>query len=421
MEKRDTTIDLARRRIEKADISEENKNILRDYMISCNIGENMKKKATKTINSEILHLCSFAQYQNKFLKQVDKEDIKRYVFYITNEKNLAQSTIMLYSILLKQFYSWLDNGFHEHKVDWIKGGKTRKRNLDQTKLLSPTEILSMVKIADRFRDKAMVMGLYESACRISEFMGIQLKDIQFDSAGCIIRVSGKTGQRNIRLIDSAPYFLKWLEEHPYKDDPERYLFINFATNFYGNQLNDRTLRKKMKTFAKRAGIKKNVFPHLLRHSRLTWLAQNENFNEAHLKIFAGWSPTSDMAHIYTHINENDVDRKLRMARGLIDNKESIAQKEQKKALNFRDCPRCEKRHTADTLYCNCGMCLDPKEGMKIDTLKQEAITQAVTELMNIMQDPRRRHEFEKFKKKEDNQLLEIDSPLNTNNGLVNLS
>ena len=67
------------------------------------------------------------------------------------------------------------------------------------------------------------------------------------------------------------------------------------------------------------------------------------------------------------------------------------------------------------------MCLDPKEGMKIDTLKQEAITQAVTELMNIMQDPRRRHEFEKFKKKEDNQLLEIDSPLNTNNGLVNLS
>ena len=57
MEKRHTTIDLARRRIEKANISEENKNILRDYMISCNIGENMKKKATKTINSEI-YICA---------------------------------------------------------------------------------------------------------------------------------------------------------------------------------------------------------------------------------------------------------------------------------------------------------------------------------------------------------------------------
>ncbi len=146
----------------------------------------------------------------------------------------------------------------------------------------------MIKIADRFRDKAMIMGLYESACRISEFIGIKIKDVMFDNSGCRIRVSGKTGPRNIRLIDSAPYFLKWLEEHPYKSDSEKYLFINFATNFYGEQLNDRTLRKKIKTLAKRAGIRKNVFPHLFRHSRLTWLAQNESFNEAHLKIFAGW-------------------------------------------------------------------------------------------------------------------------------------
>ncbi len=103
MQKQDLTIDLAKQRIEKAKISEENKNIICQYMISCNIGENMKKKATKTINGEILHLCKFAEFQNKPLKAVTKDDVMQYVFHITSEKKLSQSTIILYSIFVKQF------------------------------------------------------------------------------------------------------------------------------------------------------------------------------------------------------------------------------------------------------------------------------------------------------------------------------
>ena len=53
-------------------------------------------------------------------------------------------------------------------------------------------------------------------------------------------------------------------------------------------------------------------------------------------------------------------------------------------------------------------------------IKQDAITQAVAEMMNIMQDPKRRYAFEEFKKKE-NQEIDPTLSLKTNTGLVNLS
>ena len=166
MIKQDSNLELAKRRINTAKIENNERNHLFNYMISCNIGDNMKKKSFRTINNEILNLCKFSEYMNKPLREVTKDDIKRFVFYLTEEKKLAKSTIIVYSLHIRQFYNWLDEGFHASKVDWIKGGKTSKRKLDETKLLMPSEIKKMVLMADRFRDKALIIGLYESGCRI---------------------------------------------------------------------------------------------------------------------------------------------------------------------------------------------------------------------------------------------------------------
>lgn len=390
-------LNLAKTRIENSKLNLENKDILRDYMVACSIGENIAKKSLRTINGEIIVLCNFFEYINKPIRDVLKIDITSYLFYLTDEKKLSDSTCILYRLHIKGFFSWLDEGQHREKVEWIKGGKTSKRKLDETKLLMPSEINKMIRTADRYREKAMLMGLWESATRISEFTGIKIKDIIFDDYGCKIKVDGKTGERTIRLIDSTPYFLKWLEEHPFKDNPESPFWISYATNHYGKQLDERTFRKKITCIAKRSGLKKHVFPHLFRHSRLTWLAQNENFNEVHLRVFAGWSPTSEMAHKYTHITENDVDKKLRASRGLINNEETYSQKLERETLNFRICSRCGTKHSNDTLYCNCGMCLNPIESTNIDKTKEQAINEALGELINIMKDPTRMQEFEKFK------------------------
>jgi len=66
----------------------------------------------------------------------------------------------------------------------------------------------MVEICENARDKALVSGLYESGVRISEWLGVKIKDIIFDDYGAKIKVTGKTGTRQIRLIDSVPYLIE---------------------------------------------------------------------------------------------------------------------------------------------------------------------------------------------------------------------
>jgi ribosomal protein L40E len=99
---------------------------------------------------------------------------------------------------------------------------------------------------------------------------------------------------------------------------------------------------------------------LLRHSRLTWLAQKDGFNERDLRIFAGWSATSDMPDTYLHYGEEEVDKKLRKIKGLQSDKESEKEVIERRILEPRICPRCKIKNPATALYCNCGMGLDIK-------------------------------------------------------------
>ena len=388
-------IELAESYIDNAKIADSEKTILRDYLMSCRLGEGCKPKSDRTIKSEQMALVKFGEYVNKPFREVQKEDIRTYIYEL-RKRELKPTSISLYSINIRQFYIWLDNGEHTYKIDWIKAIKSTKKKLDQTKLYNEDEIKRLVSVADNYRDKALVIGLYESACRLSEFMGIRIKDISFDSNGCVIRVSGKTGERIIPIIDSEPYLRNWINVHPFKDNPESPVFISFASNHYGEQLQNPNIGKLLRTYAKRAKINKYLHPHLLRHSRLTSLAQEHNFNEMDLRLYAGWSNTSEMANVYVHNNIQTIYNKLLVSKGIInDNSKELELR--KNRLKPIYCPRCERKNPSEAKYCNCGTCLDVKEAMQQEDIKKEATNQAITELMEIISNPERLKNFNKFK------------------------
>jgi ribosomal protein L40E len=190
--------------------------------------------------------------------------------------------------------------------------------------------------------------------------------VQFDEFGAVLLVNGKTGQRRVRVIASEPRLHQWIENHPFKDDPDAPLWITIGTNSRYKIWNYGTAREVIKKIARKAGIKKRVYPHLFRHSRATHLANH--LTEAQMKQYFGWVQGSDMASIYVHLSGRDVDNALLKLNGL-------EVKEEKKEEQFKAlmCPRCKARNSPDAKFCsNCGMCLDAKTAVAIDELRAKA-------------------------------------------------
>jgi integrase/recombinase XerD len=143
----------------------------------------------------------------------------------------------------------------------------------------------MANKTNNIRDKALVLILYESGCRIGEFLNMKIKDIAFDSYGCYILVSGKTGWRRVRIIEYSKELLNWLDSHPFKNYPESYVWINLENPSKNERIKPATVNNLLKDLAKKCNIAKPIHPHAFRHARATRLAKH--LPEAILKELFG--------------------------------------------------------------------------------------------------------------------------------------
>jgi len=143
------------------------------------------------------------------------------------------------------------------------------------------EVKRFVKHVANLRDKALILTLYKSGCRIGELLSLRIRNVQFDDYGTVLIVNGKTGSRRIRIITSVPVLASWIENHSLRDDTDAPLWVNLSTRNRYHVLTYEGAKAVLKSTAKRAGLKKRIYPHLFRHSRATRLANA--LTEAQLK------------------------------------------------------------------------------------------------------------------------------------------
>jgi len=291
---------------------------------------------------------------NKDFDELTDSDINSYLAKI--DRDFKPKTITERRKFLKLFFEWYE------RPKLVEGIKIKKDNGTKLpdEILSPEEIKKMVQVADNFRDKAMIILLYETAARKGEFLQLKIKhvDLSNEKYGMILIPQGKTIPRKIPIIYSVPHLTHWLNTHPNRDDPNAPLFITQGA-WLGRAMGEDGLKRLIKIIGKRAGITKKIYPHLLRHSRLTELAKE--ITEQEMKIFAGWTPGSNMTKVYVHLSGSDVSNKILSNAGLIDS-ETIKSKQ--KVLEKIICPRCNKVNSFDEKYCDCGFVLDLKTAQK---------------------------------------------------------
>ncbi|WP_048152671.1 tyrosine-type recombinase/integrase [Methanolacinia paynteri] len=330
------------------------------------------QNSPQTIKTKLWRIYTFLIWLDfKDAKETTQEDIENY--YLLRCEKVSPFTVQGDMLDLKLFFRWL---VPENEKELFKNIKSKRprNHLPVDRLITRSDIIKMVEVCEKPRDRALIMILWDTGARISEILNLNIGHIQFDRYGAVAIVTGKTGMRRLRLISSVPELQNWVNMHPYRNDSDAPLFV--TSRCYGKtqrRLNSRTVENKFKKFSKDAGIKKRVHPHAIRHARLTDLTKSngnkKGLSEMELRIVAGWEKNSSMPEVYIHLSGADVERKLLENAGIIDDESDPADN----ALEPCRCPRCKTMNPHGALYCvACSMALTEEAAMEIETKNQKA-------------------------------------------------
>lgn len=376
-------------RVKRENISEKNKKAILEFVSDRELEGLSKARLLYFIN----RLLVISRLFKKDFEKADKEDIKMLVKKI-NKKDYTERTKKDYRVVIKKFYKWVrgidEKGVYPEEVRWIPTTFNGENHFLPEELLKEEEINKLIELADHPRDKALVMTIADSGCRIGEILSMKIKNLSFDKYSAVLIVNGKTGMRRVRVIGATPYLAKWLETHPDKKNPDAPLWIVRGTTKeftkrekkkkfdWSYSLSYPAVSKMLRKLAVKAGIKKKVNPHSFRHARATFLASR--LTESQLKEMFGWAQSSRMAAIYVHMSGRDTDKALLNAYG-------ITAKEQKEESKFtpKKCLRCSKENPATARICEtCGAPLNLKTAIELDQ-KENKMTNLIIKMAQVIE------------------------------------
>jgi integrase/recombinase XerD len=325
-----------------------------------------KQRSVKYVN----HLIVLARTAGCAMETLDRKGVEALVSCI-NAANYTEHTKHDYKVILKKYFQWLRKCDEEEQeypdeVRWIKT-RFKKKRLVPEALIKPEEVAKLAGVADNLRDRAFVLTHYDGGFRIGETLSMRVQNVEFDKYTAVVRVDGKTGPRRVRLTISTPALAAWLSIHPFRNDPEASVWIGVGTVGKNKPLTYAGARSMLKRLAERAGLKKRIYTHLMRHSRATELATI--LTEAQMKEHFGWVPGSYMPSTYVHLCGRDVDGAILKAHGI-----SVDEDARSGAtITLTKCPRCAKDITSEDQFCPaCGMVLDAKVAIQLDSERAKA-------------------------------------------------
>jgi integrase/recombinase XerD len=150
------------------------------------------------------------------------------------------------------------------------------------------------------RDRAMIELLYASGLRISELANARLEDFNFEQR--IVRATGKGNKTRLvpvgrKACEALAAYLSAERPKLVKPRTSSEVFLSER----GTKLTTARIWQIVKKHAQRAGLEKNVYPHLLRHSFATHLLSNG----ADLRIIQEMLGHADISttQVYTHVDQ----------------------------------------------------------------------------------------------------------------------
>jgi len=247
--------------------------LYRDYLIT------ERDASENTMSSYMRDLRQLQEYlqqeKGSTLLEGNETDLQDYIEHL-REAGKSVSTIARNIASWKNFYQYLilQNLTENNPARSLSAGKAEHK---LPEILTNKEVellLQQPKASDAkgTRDKAMLELMYATGVRVSELIDLNVGDVNLQSAS--IRCFSKNRERFIPMYPYAVTILRDYMDHVrtslVSSSENEALFVNMN----GERMSRQGFWKIIKYYQNKAKIKKDITPHMLRHSFAAHLLEN---------------------------------------------------------------------------------------------------------------------------------------------------
>jgi len=365
----------------------------------------MKRTGTseKYQNNNLKALIVYSKFLGPSVSFFEVENKSQVISFLdTKIKNSADdpdkrwiTTWNDYLVRIKYFFRWMYNCKDKDLddvpfSDWetpdfvkIKNKKTKRISpYLENELWEKDDLLAIIKYESYKRNKAILALLWDLDARPHELTLLKIKHIRLKEkyGEGEIPHEAKTGTEPILLTTSFPYVRDWLNEHPFKNEPNSRLICNLINGspitadnidkvmkqlreriirlLKNGEINDQVEREKIEYLLKT----KKWNPYCIRHSAIT--SDSDYLPEYALKKKVRWSMNSRQGTRYIKRRMGDELKEQILKRNGI-----IQQTETKIKLSILNCPKCDLVNAIENKYCS--KCSYPLTPQAFDEIKNE--------------------------------------------------
>lgn len=248
----------------------------------------------KTVKSYLSWLRSLVNYFSpRHPRELDEKDIRNYLLHLIDEKRHAYATVnQAFNAIRFLYVEMYKREFVIEQIPRPKKGKSYPN------VITLDEFKRMVDCTRNIKHRALLMVTYSGGLRLDEVVTLTIPDI--DGERKLIFVKGGKFRKDRYTIISERA-LEVLREYYKLYRPEKWLFEGKK---HGKHLHARSAQRVVERACKRAGLRKRVSMHTLRHSFATHIHEQggdirtikELLGHEHLKT----------TEIYTHISKRSL-------------------------------------------------------------------------------------------------------------------
>lgn len=247
----------------------------------------LRNYSSRTVEIYTRHVASFARHFGRSPDQLGPTDVRAYQSHLVGRK-CSWSTFNQAVCALRFLY-----GVTLGRKEMIEQIPFPRQQKTLPVVLSVEEVFRLLDAVRNLKHRTALMTIYGAGLRLSEALGLQLSDI--DGTRMQLRVRLGKGKRD-RYVDLSPSLLDALRDYWKSQRPKLWLFPGRPAD---RPVHPTALQKAIVLARLRAGIRKPVHTHTLRHCFATHLLE-AGTNLRRIQLALGHRSLNTTA-VYLHV------------------------------------------------------------------------------------------------------------------------